>query len=115
VLRFRLVEDINMDAQALEHEARNAQDRLTKAAAPLQAAWQRLFLELPFAILCETMRFAARRLQAQSDFIAGLETCHSVPEVIDSQSRFVRSAVGDYGSETSKIINDVRDTVSKAA
>jgi hypothetical protein len=104
-----------MDSPALGPEARNIQDNFMKAAAPFQAAWQRLFLELPFAILAETLRFAARRLQAQSDFIAGLETCHTVPEVIDAQSRFVRTAVGDYGSETSKIISDMGKSVSEAA
>jgi hypothetical protein len=104
-----------MDAQTLRPEAKDVQDNLMKAAAPLQAAWQRIFLELPFSIATESLRFAARRLQAQSDFIAGLETCHTVPEVIDTQSRFVRAAVGDYGTETSKIISDVRDRVSKAA
>jgi hypothetical protein len=104
-----------MDAQTVRPEARNIQDNLVNATAPFQAAWQRVFLELPFAIVSETLQFAARRLQAQSDFIAGLETCHTVPEVIDAQSRFVRTAVGDYGSETSRIISDVRSSVSKAA
>jgi hypothetical protein len=114
-MRFDELRSINMDAQVLGPEARNVQDKLMQTAAPFQAAWQRTWLELPFAIFAESLRFAARRLEAQSDFVAGLEACHTVPEVIDAQSRFVRAAVGDYGSETSKIISDVRNTVSKAA
>jgi len=109
------VEDINMDTPAIGPEAINMQDRLLKAAAPFQSAWQHAFFELPLAIVSETLRFAARRLQAQADFIAGLETCQTVPEVIDAQSRFVRTAVGDYGTETSRIIDDVRKSVAKAA
>lgn len=104
-----------MDAPVLGPETRNVQDNLIKATAPFQTAWQIAFFEIPFAMLAEALRFAARRLQAQSDFIAGLETCHSVPEVIDAQSCFVRSAVGDYGSQTSKMISDMRKTVSQAA
>ncbi|HLH11281.1 MAG TPA: hypothetical protein VKV77_05300 [Methylovirgula sp.] len=100
---------------AVGQTARNLQDNLNEAAAPLQVAWQRTWFELPFAMFAEVLRFSARRLQAQGDFIAGLETCHSVPEVIDAQSQFVRAAVGDYGSQTSKIISDMRRTVSKAA
>jgi hypothetical protein len=109
------VEDINMNAPSLGPEARNAQDNFVNATAPLQSAWQRAFFELPLAFFAEALRFAARRLEAQSDFFAGLETCQTLPDVIDAQSRFVRGAVGDYGSETSKIISDIRDTVSKAA
>ncbi len=104
-----------MDAPALGPEPHNIQDNLMQTAAPFQAAWQRAWFELPFAMFAEVLRFTARRLQAQSDFIAGLETCHTVPEVIDAQSHFVRTAVGDYGSETSKIINDMRKNLSKAA
>ncbi len=103
-----------MDAPARGPEARNPQDSSLKAT-PFQGAWQAAFFELPFAFAAEVLRFSARRLQAQSDFLAGLETCHTVPEVMDAQSRFMRNAVGDYGSQTSKIIGDIRDTVSKAA
>ncbi|MFZ0557685.1 MAG: hypothetical protein WAM55_00135 [Methylovirgula sp.] len=107
------VEDI-MDAPVPGQDARNAQDSSMKAAA-FQTGWQSAAFELPLAFIAEILRFTARRLQAQSDFFAGLETCHTVPEVMDAQSRFVRSAVGDYGSQTSKIMTDIRDTVSKAA
>lgn len=104
-----------MDAPALGPEARNVQDDFVKAAAPFQAAWQSTWFELPLATIAEILAFTARRFQAQSDFIAGLERCHSVPEVIDAQARFVRNAVGDYGSETTKIMSDMRKNVSKAA
>lgn len=103
-----------MNAPLPGPEARNAQDNSLNAP-PFQTTWQPAFFELPLAFAAEILRFAARRLEAQSDFFAGLETCRTVPEVMDAQSRFVRSAVGDYGSQTSKIINDIRDTVSKAA
>jgi hypothetical protein len=103
-----------MDAPTPRPEVRDAQESLLNAT-PFQSAWQSAFVELPFAFAAEVLRFTAQRLQAQSDFFAGLETCHTVPEVMDAQSRFVRNAVGDYGSQTSKIISDIRDTVSKAA
>ncbi len=103
-----------MNAPVPGLEARNAQDNSLNAPS-FQTAWQSALFDLPLAFAAEALRFAARRLAAQSDFFAGLETCHTVPEVMDAQSRFVRGAVGDYGSQTSKIIDDIRDTVSKAA
>jgi hypothetical protein len=104
-----------MAAPVVGPEAKQVQDKFLTAVAPFQAAWRQAFFEIPFAFASGALKFAAQRLQAQSDFIASLKTCQSVPEVIDAQSRFVRIAVGDYGSETSKIIDDMRKSVSKAA
>lgn len=104
-----------MDAPAIGPKAGYMEESFVKAAAPFQIAWKRAWFDLPFTFASEALRFAAQRLQAQGDFLASLETCQTVPEVIDAQSRFVRTAVGDYGSETSKIIEDVRRSVSKAA
>lgn len=104
-----------MDMPASVSAVRSLQEDLLKGTVPFQEAWQRSFFWLPLTFLAEALRFSARRLQAQSDFIAGLEACNSVPEVIEAQSRFVRAAVGDYGTQTSKIVDDMRKTVSQAA
>lgn len=93
----------------------HVQDEAAKATAPLQAAWRKAWFDLPLAMTAASLRFAGQRLQAQGDFIASLTTCRSVPEVMEAQSHFVRTTVNDYGAETSKIMNDVREKLNKAA
>ena len=104
-----------MDELMMGREATQIQEDVFKAAVPLQTAWRKVFFDLPLTLLSETMRFAGQRLQAQGNFIGNLRTCHSVPEMMDAQSRFVRATVDEYGAETSKVMEDVRSTVSKAA
>ncbi len=91
------------------------QEDMLKMAAPLQNAWRKLCFDLPLTVLSEGFRFASQRLQAQGEFVASLRTCRTVPEVMEAQSQFVRAAVDEYGTETSKIMDDVRSTISKAA
>ena len=104
-----------MDEQMMGQETTQIQRNVLEAAAPIQAAWRTAFFDLPLALLSETIRFSGQRLQAQGDFLAILRTCHTVPEVMDAQSRFMRATVDEYGAETSKIMEDVRTTMSKAA
>ena len=104
-----------MSEHMMGQEATELQDNVLKAVAPFQAAWQKAFFDLPLTLFSETIRFAGQRLQAQGDFIASLRTCHTVPEAMEAQSRFVRATVDEYGVETSKIMEEVRTTVNKAA
>lgn len=103
-----------MDAPAIGFDAKDIQNTMLKAAGPFQAAWKHAF-ELPLALTSEALRFAALRFQAQSDFFASLEGCHTVSDVLEAQSQFVRNAVDDYGTETSKVMSDMRKSVSLAA
>lgn len=91
------------------------QEEMMNMALPLQNAWRKLCFDLPFVVLSEGLRFAGHRLQAQSEFVASLGSCRTVPEVMEVQSQFVRRAVDEYGSETSRIMDDVRSTMSRAA
>lgn len=104
-----------MDEQTMESETARVQEDVLKMAAPLQTAWRKACFDLPLAMFSEAMRFAGQRLQAQGEFLASLRTCQTVPEVMEAQSAFVRTAVDEYGVETSKIMDDVRSTMSKAA
>lgn len=104
-----------MNEHMMGHAATQIQDEVLKTAVPFQAAWQKAFVDLPLALFSETIRFAGQRLQAQGDFIASLRTCHSVPEMMEAQSHFVRATVDEYGAETNKIMENVRTTMSKAA
>ncbi len=92
-----------------------SQDDAFQMAAPLQAAWRKACIDLPLTMLSETLHFFGHRLEAQSQFISSLTSCKSMPEVIEVQSQFMRTAVNDYGSGTSKIMDDVRSTMNKAA
>jgi hypothetical protein len=104
-----------MDDQTIGSESAHVQEDMLKMAAPLQSAWHNACFDLPLAMLSEAIRFAGQRLQAQGEFLASLKTCRTVPEVLEAQSAFVRTAVDDYGAETSKIMEDVRTSVSKPA
>lgn len=110
-----LVENIEMDEPTIGREAAHIPEDVLKVAVPFQTAWRKAFFDLPLAVFSESIRFAGQRLQAQGDFFASLKSCHSLPEVIEVQSSFVRATVDEYGAETSKIMEDVRMTMSKAA
>lgn len=104
-----------MDEQNFESEAARVQENLMTMGPALQGSWHKLCYDLPLTVASEWLRFAAQRLQAQGEFLANLRTCQTVPEVMEAQSKFVRTAVDEYGAETSKIMEDVRSTMSKAA
>jgi len=96
-------------------QAVQMQENVFKLSMPLQTAWRNAFFDLPLTVYADTMRFIGQRMQAHGDFFASLRSCHTVPEVIEAQSSFVRTAVDQYGAETSKIMGDVRASMSKAA
>ena len=76
------------------------------SAAPLQEVWRQTWIEWPVALASESLRFAAHRLRTHSDFYGKLQSCGSVPELIEAHSDFMRGAFDDYGSEASKVIKD---------
>ena len=96
-------------------ETKEFQAEVNKAAAGMQSALNRVCFELPATAFSEATRFASQRLQAQSEFFAALKSCHSMPDFFELQSRFVRKAIDDYGSETSKVMENLRSAMNKAA
>jgi hypothetical protein len=99
------VEDV-METQAMSSEIQNVQSKLFSAAAPLQEVWRQTWIDWPVALASESLRFAAHRLRAHSDFYGKMHSCASVPEFIEAQSKFVRSAFDDYGTEATKVMKD---------
>ncbi|HEY0145109.1 MAG TPA: phasin family protein [Methylovirgula sp.] len=95
-----------METQAISSEIQNAQSSLFSATAPLHDVWRQTWIEWPVALASESLRFAAHRLRAHSDFYGKIQNCGSVPEFIEAQSKFVRSAFDDYGTEATKVIKD---------
>jgi hypothetical protein len=95
-----------METQTINAEIQNAQNRFLSAATPLQEVWRQTWIEWPVALASESLRFAAHRLRAHSDFYGKLQSCGSVPEFIEAHSDFMRGAFDDYGSEASKVIKD---------
>jgi hypothetical protein len=98
------MEDV-MEPQAISSEIQNVQDKLFSATAPLQEVWRQTWIDWPVALASESLRFAAHRLRAHSDFYGKIHTC-SVPEFIEAQSKFIRSAFDDYGTEATKVMKD---------
>jgi hypothetical protein len=86
-----------------------------KFNAPFALLWKSTFLDIPLTLMSESLRFAGTRLQAQGEYLATLISCRSVPEIVETQSEFVRKAVDDYGAETGRIMEDLRTNISKAA
>ena len=103
-----------MDERTIRSQSGHVQEEALKMAAPLQTAWKKVYFDLPLAMLSEAMRFTGQRLQAQSDFFASLKNCRTVPEVVDAQSTFVRTAADEYGVETGKVAKDVRSVVNRS-
>jgi len=82
----------------------------------LAALWSASVLHLPLTVASETLRFTARRLQAQADHLATVNRCANVPEFMEAQTQFIRKASDDYGVETGRIMQEVRAVIeSKAA
>ena len=90
-------------------------ESLAKLSQPLQLMWKSTFFDLPLVLMSESLRFAGSRLQAQGDYLSTLLSCRSVPEVVETQSEFVRKAVDEYGAEAGRIMEDLRNNMSKAA
>ena len=82
---------------------------------PFPQMWKSAFLDVPLTMMSKSLRFAGARLQAQGEYLATLISCRSVPEVVETQSEFVRKAVDDYGAEAGRIMEDLRTNISKAA
>ena len=89
----------------------NVREETLKFSAPMQAFWRVTLFDVPLNVASETLRFLGRRMQAQGEHLASLNSCRSVPEFIEAQSQFVRGAMDAYGQETSKIMEDVRGTM----
>lgn len=80
----------SMAAPALQAEARLAEQVIET---------QRQFSEMTLALANEVMGFAARRMQAQADFMTQLSRCGDAADMLDVQLRFVAATTSDYASE----------------
>ncbi len=99
-----------MGTQAIGSEIHDAQNKFLAAATPFQEVWRQTLVEWPVVVASESLRFAAHRLRAHSDYFGKLQSCGSVPEIIEAHSSFVRGAFDDYGAEASKVIKNVTRT-----
>jgi hypothetical protein len=84
-------------------------------AATITSWWTGAFLRLPLTVAGETLRFTARRLQAQADYLTRVNHCSNVPEFMEAQSQFMRNATDDYGVETGRLMEEVRAAVTQKA
>ena len=74
-----------------------------KFTNPFQMFWKATLFDIPLAIASESVRFYGRRLQSHGDYLANLNHCRSMPEMIEAHSHFIRKAVDVYGDEPSKM------------
>ncbi|WP_156898270.1 hypothetical protein [Methylocapsa acidiphila] len=103
------------NASSTEHGLGFARMEPPLPAASLTAWWNDAFLRLPLAVAGETLRFTARRLLAQADYLSRVNHCANVPEFMEAQSQFMRTATDDYGVETGRIMEEVRAACTKQA
>jgi hypothetical protein len=103
-----------MDTSAIEQNAKTVQDEANKLAAPFQTLWKATLVDIPLSVLSQSLRFAGHRMQAHADHLVTLQSCHSVPELIEAQSHFMRSSITEMHQETGKIMEDVRGTMTEA-
>ena len=90
---------------------------ITNSGTKFNAPFELLLtpIKLPLTLISHSLHFAGERLEAQSEYFATLAGCHTVPEVVEAQSEFIRKAVGDYTNQAGRIVEDVRINMSKAA
>ncbi len=101
-----------METQAISSEIQNVQNKFFSAATPLQDVWRQTWIEWPVALASESLRFAAHRMRAHSDFYGKIQSCGSVPELLEAHSTFMRGAFNDYGTEATKVIKDATHQTS---
>jgi hypothetical protein len=78
-------------------------DFFPKFAKPIVNLWRNGVVDFPVTIAADTLKFAARRLQSQGDYLASVRHCASVPEVLDLNAQFMRQAVDEYRAETERL------------
>ncbi|MBO0733466.1 MAG: hypothetical protein J2P49_03955 [Methylocapsa sp.] len=87
------------------------QEVILKGAEPIVSLWRRTLVDLPATIVADTLNFAAQRLQSRRDYLASVQSCSSVPEMVDLNAKFMCQAVNDYGAEAERLMEDMRTTL----
>lgn len=103
-----------MNASEFERNTKSLQDDAVRLAAPFQNFWKVTVVDLPLSVLSASMRFAGNRLHAHADHLTRLNSCQSIPEMIDTHSQYVRSSVNEFGQHVDRIKDDVRGTMNTA-
>jgi hypothetical protein len=79
------------------------QDLFPKFAKPIINLWRNGVVDFPATIAANALKFKARRLQSQGDYLASVRNCASVPEVLDLNAQFMRQAVDEYRAEAERL------------
>jgi|SRR6516165_9598117 hypothetical protein len=82
--------------------------RLLDATGSVQEWWKTTFLDVPTHVTSELMRFAARRCEAQAEFVLGLNRCKTIPDLVNAQTTFLREAVDDFSTEPGRMLECLR-------
>jgi len=96
-------------------KAHNSNQKLpdtTEALTAYAAFWKSSTIDLPLALMGESLRFMSHRLQAQADHIASLTRCRTVSEALETQTTFARAAVAEYAAEAGTIMQEARSVVT---
>jgi hypothetical protein len=71
-------------------------------AEPILNLWRNA-VGFPATIAADTLKFTARRLQSQSEYLTSIHQCASFPEMLNLNAEFIRQAVDDYGAEAERL------------
>jgi hypothetical protein len=72
-------------------------------AEPILNLWRSAVVDFPATIAADTLKFTARRLQSQSEYLTSIHHCASFPEMLNLNAEFMRQAVDDYGAEAERL------------
>lgn len=85
---------------------------ISAAMTAYAAFWKSSTIDLPLALMSESLRFMSHRLQAQADHLASLTRCRTISDALETQATFARAAVSDYAAEAGTIMQEARSVVT---
>jgi hypothetical protein len=63
---------------------------------------------MPLSVARELLRFIAYRLEKQAALLSTLAASKTISEIIEAQTAFLDTALGDYGNEARVIVHRAR-------
>jgi len=74
---------------------------------PFAAIWKKAFFDLPIALLSQSLRVSARRLEAELEYLDTVTYCKTMPEMVEAHSHLIQKTTSDIGQETSRFLQEM--------
>jgi hypothetical protein len=94
---------------------RETQDMLSMldATGAMPTLWRTMLLDVPSNVTSELMRFSARRCEAQADYFNELNHCRTIPDLLNTQTTFLRNAADDCSAEPGRLLDCFRSDTAR--